>query len=317
MSYFLSLKKNILDSKMQDSWESAPEEMWLGQAKFEAYKHKSMRYQRGRGTCVLFILDFSESMRGEGIKTLKRAVSDILDEFSKHPELDENVAVIVFGKETKFLQYYSNRYTTINQSIEDLEPIGASPLTAAFLLALGGLYEGSASTHVVGDFLLPPRVVVFTDGRLTNFADNGAKEHEADFFPSHQSLLHTISIKSKGGQMLDTGRARWFGRYTLHYRTADTIYRMTNKTIVDRGILNNFVQSIMNGQAYQEEDLDKIRELLNNRAQIMVDQVYDDEDSEDEFYKEKYTVPRVGTRVRRGPHWIYENQDCESAGTIV
>ncbi|XP_065943633.1 uncharacterized protein [Magallana gigas] len=246
MSYFLSLKKNILDSKMQDSWESAPEEMWLGQAKFEAYKHKSMRYQRGRGTCVLFILDFSESMRGEGIKTLKRAVSDILDEFSKHPELDENVAVIVFGKETKFLQYYSNRYTTINQSIEDLEPIGASPLTAAFLLALGGLYEGSASTHVVGDFLLPPRVVVFTDGRLTNFADNGAKEHEADFFPSHQlltplfsithrigknhpiycfpigdtpniSLLHTISIKSKGGQMLDTGRARWFGRYTLHY----------------------------------------------------------------------------------------------------
>lgn len=49
----------------------------------------------------------------------------------------------------------------------------------------------------------------------------------------------------------------------------------------------------------------------------MVDQVYDDEDSEDEFYKEKYTVPKVGTRVRRGPHWIYENQDCESAGTIV
>lgn len=43
---------------------------------------KSMRYQRGRGTCVLFILDFSESMRGEGIKTLKRAESDILDGMS-------------------------------------------------------------------------------------------------------------------------------------------------------------------------------------------------------------------------------------------
>lgn len=30
----------------------------------------------------------------------------------------------------------------INDS-EDLEPRGASPLTAAFLLSLGGLYEGS------------------------------------------------------------------------------------------------------------------------------------------------------------------------------
>lgn len=49
----------------------------------------------------------------------------------------------------------------------------------------------------------------------------------------------------------------------------------------------------------------------------MVDQVHDDEDSEDEFYKEKYTVPKVGTRVRRGHHWIYKNQDCEGAGTIV
>lgn len=31
-------------------------------------------------------------------------------EYAKHPEIDENVAVIVCGKETKFLRYFSNHY---------------------------------------------------------------------------------------------------------------------------------------------------------------------------------------------------------------
>lgn len=42
---------------------------------------------------------------------------NLLSEFLSHPELDENVAVIVFGEETKFLHYYSNQYTAIKQSI--------------------------------------------------------------------------------------------------------------------------------------------------------------------------------------------------------
>lgn len=36
---------------------------------------------------------------------------------------------------------------TIND-LEDLEPRGPSPLTAAFLLSLGGLYEGSGIAHL-------------------------------------------------------------------------------------------------------------------------------------------------------------------------
>lgn len=62
---------------------------------------------------------------------------------------------------------------------------------------------------------------------------------------------------------------------------------------------------------------DTIRELLNNRAKIMLDQEKD-EDPEDEYYKEKYAmVPKLGTRVQRGPHWTFENQDSEGVGTVV
>lgn len=64
---------------------------------------------------------------------------------------------------------------------------------------------------------------------------------------------------------------------------------------------------------------DTIRELLNNRAKIMLDQEkFEDEDPEEEYYKEKYAmVLKLGTRVRRGPHWTFENQDSEGVGTVV
>lgn len=50
----------------------------------------------------------------------------------------------------------------------------------------------------------------------------------------------------------------------------------------------------------------------------MLDQEKEDEDPEDEYYKEKYAmVPKLGTRVRRGPNWTFENQDSEGVGTVV
>lgn len=42
---------------------------------------------------------------------------------------------------------YSFCFEFVIMYLEDLEPIGASPLTAAFLLALGGLYEGSGKEY--------------------------------------------------------------------------------------------------------------------------------------------------------------------------
>nr|XP_034323315.1 uncharacterized protein LOC105331856 [Crassostrea gigas] len=321
--------------------------MWLSQAKIDAKTHRSMRYQLGRGTCVLFILDFSESMRGSGIQSLRKGVSEILDEFSKHPELEENVAVLVFGEETKFLHHYSNHYAAIKETIEQREPCGPSPLTAAFLLSVGGIFHGSSHIQTVGDFLLPPRVVLFTDGRLTDFLKEGAKEDEAEQHLSHSilrslfsitsdigrdhpifcfpvgdnpnyELLHKISMQSMGGKVLDIKKARWFGKYTLHYRGANIVYRITNQTTVEREVLRTIVVSVMSLDTYEEDDLDTIHELLGQRTNIIATQERIIEDPADEYHKEKYaTVPKLGTRVRRGPHWTFKNQDSEGAGTVV
>eukprot|EP00105_Crassostrea_gigas_P040156 XP_019924304.1 PREDICTED: uncharacterized protein LOC105331856 [Crassostrea gigas] len=181
-------------------------------------------------------------------------------EFSKHSELEENVAVLVFGEDTKFLHYYSNHYAEIKETIAHIQK--------------------------VGDFLLPARVVLFTDGRLTDFLKEGAKEDEAEQHLSHSilrslfsitsdigrdhpifcfpvgdnpnyELLHQISMQSMGGKVLDIKKARWFGKYTLHYRGANIVYRITNQTTVEREVLRTIVVSVMSLETYEEDDLYK------------------------------------------------------------
>lgn len=42
---------------------------------------------------------------------------DLILEYSEHPDIDENVAVIVCGRQTKFLRYYSNQYNDIKRCL--------------------------------------------------------------------------------------------------------------------------------------------------------------------------------------------------------
>lgn len=44
----------------------------------------------------------------------------------------------------------------------------------------------------------------------------------------------------------------------------------------------------------------------------------DDDDITEDIFKERYSnLPCAGTRVRRGRHWHYENQDGYGVGTVI
>lgn len=43
-------------------------------------------------------------------------------EYAKHPEIDENVAVIVCGRETKIQRHFSNHYEYIKHCLGNLKP---------------------------------------------------------------------------------------------------------------------------------------------------------------------------------------------------
>lgn len=53
---------------------------------------------------------------------------DLILEYSNHPDIDENVAVIVCGRHTKFLRHYSNQYQDIKRCLGIFFPLWGSVL---------------------------------------------------------------------------------------------------------------------------------------------------------------------------------------------
>ncbi|XP_061168822.1 uncharacterized protein LOC133178072 [Saccostrea echinata] len=72
---------------------------------------------QGKGVCTVFLLDTSESMAGEGLRQMKRSFLNIINGYALHPNLNENVAVIQFGKDNKYLHYFSNDYDSLKRCL--------------------------------------------------------------------------------------------------------------------------------------------------------------------------------------------------------
>eukprot|EP00105_Crassostrea_gigas_P007384 XP_011421605.1 PREDICTED: uncharacterized protein LOC105324250 [Crassostrea gigas] len=143
---------------------------WENKAIEETFENKKRKHEHGSGFCTVFILDTSETMAGEGLHQMKKALWDILDEY-KTLCLDDNVAVIGFGAETKFLHYYSNRYSSIEKCLDNIDCKGPSPLESGIILSYSCLKHGGGHTSNVHPLVIRARVVVISDGNFTGLSD--------------------------------------------------------------------------------------------------------------------------------------------------
>ncbi|XP_078314451.1 uncharacterized protein LOC111116414 isoform X6 [Crassostrea virginica] len=99
---------------------------------------------------------------------------------------------------------------------------------------------------------------------------------------------------------------------------ADIVSRVTNEFRVEKNVFRKVFENALPGKSFDEEDLDTMNEIFNNKASILALQEKREEDPDEEYFVEKFTtLPKLGTRVRRGPDWSYDNQDCDGPGTIV
>ncbi|XP_061194929.1 uncharacterized protein LOC133203079 [Saccostrea echinata] len=158
------------------------QEMWRAQATVDAQKNCESRYQQGRGPCNIFILDTSSSIGEEGFRQMKSTFSLILDEYANYPDIDENVTVIVCGRITRYHYHYSNNYLDIKRSLDSIEYGGLSPLAGAFFLSFGAMRNGAGHTARIGDLHIRPRVILFSDGKPTDFTLTS----DADDSPFHE-----------------------------------------------------------------------------------------------------------------------------------
>lgn len=261
------------------------QEYWKTQAAIEAEKNFGQIYQHGKGPCNVFLLDTSLSLGREGFVQLKEAFTAILDEYLKHPEIDENVAVIICGRHTKFQRYYSNHYEDIKHSLDDVEFGGSSPLTAAFLLSLACLGYKADQSHRIGDFHVHPRIIFISDGRPTDFTDfTGSNTEDRPQYETERDIDHLlqvtksigkknpifcipvgrnpnmtslefISAQSRGGKIVCVSEARQFAKYSHNIETASMLpFTVTNENDDREKILTSLACTFPD-MVFTEKDL--------------------------------------------------------------
>lgn len=326
------------------------EQYWKTQAAIEAEKNFGQIYQHGKGPCNIFILDTSLSLGEEGFGQMKGASYAILDEYAKHPEIDENVAVIICGRHTKFQRYYSNQYEDIKHSLDNVEFGGSSPLTAAFLLSIATLECKAEQSHRIGDFHVHPRIIFISDGRPTDFTDfTGSYREDRPQCETERDIDHLlqvtrsigkknpifcipvgrnpnmtslefISAQSRGGKIVCVSEARQFAKYSHNIETASML-TFTNENDDREKILTSLACKFPE-RVFTELDLNDIIEICSRKSLYQpVSEQADEEEEEDDrekLFVERYPqLPRLGSRVKRGRDWIYDNRDNYGSGTVV
>ncbi|XP_061168841.1 uncharacterized protein LOC133178097 [Saccostrea echinata] len=258
------------------------EEHWLAQAKQESQINRQLRPQYGVGPCVIFILDTSASIQGQGFHELKDVFKTIIEEYSRHPDIDENVAVIVCGQTTKFQNYYTNQYHELIHCLDGVECEGLSPLAAGLLLSIGAIEGGASHTRVIHEFHLRARIVVMSDGRPTDMRMKGEID-DSELFETEITFLEALSARSNGGKVVYPHEARRFARYSTYVDQMLEIFRRRHTFISD------------------------ILEIASD----------DDIDDEEHYQELDASMPPLGTRVKRGLTWIWKNQDAMGPGTVT
>ncbi|XP_061168835.1 uncharacterized protein LOC133178089 [Saccostrea echinata] len=290
---------------------------WHRLAEHEASENQKREHQHGRGVCTVFLLDTSASMAGEGFHQMKRAFMDISNEFIVHPHLDENVAVIMFGEDVKFLHYYSNNYGSIRNCLGHIECRGSSPLEAGILLSLSCLRYGGGHNAVFNPHIkVRARLVIISDGRPTTSGDIGGPELDN---ASKESIfdggfLKSLVELSTAGRLIFYENAKQCGRFALNMRIACCIVERKMSSNLTRDEIKT-IAKMSSLHDVSGKDLEDVCDIIN---EIDAYKPITAEDLEEDVFTERYeNLPGIGTRVKRGPHWTWKNQDSHGPGTVI
>lgn len=145
-----------------------------------------------KGVPVVFLLDTSRSMRGEGFAQMKEAFLSMIQGYANQSNVDHSVAVIGFGKETKIIQLYSNDFKSILHLLDDIVCEGPSQLRKAIELAVEVLFTG-LNQGSIGPFCIREKVVIISSG---NVADKNDVMYMED---SRQEKLKIVHLAGQIG----------------------------------------------------------------------------------------------------------------------
>ncbi|XP_013417662.1 uncharacterized protein LOC106178854 [Lingula anatina] len=271
-------------------------------------------------------------------------------------EFEEDVALVTFGGEiAATVVPLTTDYYQIRRALENIQPQGMSPLVPGILEAQREIQRNSGQLVVSGR-KVSARILVFTDGHPSDDNDVGAEDVPfgsttakyktatalqmyADDTDRHNKAATTFIacggkidtnfltsvVKIGNGVLLSADddvtwrklggyykRKVWVCRFAAPFKGTDDMKRLVGQDVKTF----EYWMKATKGAEIMEADMSEfdMKEMFNMMLELQENDK--DDDSRESDPEVQVHLP-IGTRVRRGPDWKWEDQDGGGPGTVV
>ncbi|XP_076443447.1 uncharacterized protein LOC143281972 [Babylonia areolata] len=236
----------------------------------------------------------------------------------------------------------------------ETSPVGGkTPMFQALLVCLGAIEGKGGVVNVAGCHRVRPRVVFFTDGRPTDessekgpdvqsnvnevkfslvqlISEFASKKHKTTPLPifwipigsnADRPFMESLAALS-GGKVVEKQNVNEVSRYYKVQEAIGCVYKMVRKH-KDMYETGQQILSIVNALAGDSDDAEKdyIIEEVRKKQKDPENETGDADDFDNVFEDielvDAGALLPLGTRVRRGPSWKWNNQDTDGPGTVI
>ncbi|KAL4227647.1 zinc ion binding [Mactra antiquata] len=237
---------------------------------------------RSVGIDTVICLDTSQSMEGLPLENAKSAIIQFINGLEQNAldyDLEENVAVVVFGNENKILCHLTNDYGDIIDKIAQITAGGPSPLWVGLALALTEIKE-RGKIIIVGESHILPRIILLTDGYPTpQCVLYGEDDYIHDVEETKQDILKCLEKCRQFTRTIDCIQVGQSDQTMLHklagdtggriYCTDDVPYLTQFFRIQD--LANDYSTRISSGEIIVDDVVQMLKKTdLTERAQVEI-----------------------------------------------
>ncbi|CAG2208403.1 unnamed protein product [Mytilus edulis] len=267
------------------------------------------------GIDTILCLDISQSTEGKAFDQLISLLTDLLndaEELSLNRELYENIGIVVFGSQTEILSPLTMDYSDLVAKIYQLKPEGTSALHTALVLCSIALKEKGGPMSM-GGYIVPPRIVVFSDGRPTD--DSQMNDILSEYAPKppeigervkvmvqklhHQGYtLYTVPVGSHynrmflqdmakigGGKLINMEDSRFIKKYFHYQVVAGNVIQKCHETGNPKSYAEYIQREVNQHESgLDSDDISHITEIIHISKEL------DDEEHDN--------LPSLGSRVQ-------------------
>lgn len=327
--------------------ESELEELTLKEANRAAdcTDHKS------QGADTILCIDTSASMEGKKFQQITEFIESFLEgieDVAVENSLEENIAVVTFGNETRVVQNLTNDYSKIRDAVESLVPCGPSPIMTGLVLCMSAIYNrGGVVTF--RERKIFPRIILLTDGGVTDqrifsgpdiIVKQGGTKKEvwhklmefAERFRTHADPRNLVCVPiGEDADMTLLGQLVNTAGGTLVQ--PEDVQKISHHFLINTVVAKVIHDGALRGPELSDDELKQKIQATEGAGDFTEAEVAETlamikRDGEqraqggamgglDSSITETKEMPPIGSRVRRGPDWRWDNQDDNLPGTVV